>query len=168
MGKMTFDLKVESFMVSCAYDIHRGGEKIGNFVSMTFRPTSPLTTDEALIAEVEASEMVTRAAIMNGVTRNAFSVELAQDMIKDSSERHNMMAESIRVKAKIMSQDARWTLHQILEQDGINVSGDEGSFTALDGSAVLGLRELMSMDLVTVGQPDPATGIRRIKTKSQL
>jgi len=91
---------VDGFTVSYSFDVYQGGLKSSNFVSMNFKTSRPVTPEEAVILEVTHSSIVTDAAVYDALARGAIDTETANDLIRQSRERHTKIAQKLTDKLK--------------------------------------------------------------------
>lgn len=96
MKKPTFGMKVDGFTVSFSFDKYQGGEKMSNFVSMSFKLDEPLPPEKAVLAESEASTYVTRSVILDALARGVISQDMARDMIDSHKVRSDGIQTMIR------------------------------------------------------------------------
>lgn len=91
-------LQVENFTVSYSFDAVLNGKKSSHFVSMGFRLGEPVSIEEAQVYQVQASRIVTEAAIHDAIARGVISVNEASDLIEDSKMRHEGIAKTLSKK----------------------------------------------------------------------
>jgi len=91
-------LRVESFTVSYALDIYLNGKKSNHFVSMGFKLDESISTEEAQVLQVQASQIVTISVIHDALSRGVIQINEARDLIEDAKMRHQGLAGKLSEK----------------------------------------------------------------------
>lgn len=94
------DLKVKTFTVSHSFDTYRNGKKSSHFISMNFESIEPLDFEEASIAILKGSKLVTKSVIDTAFVRGDISIDEANELLLVSKTNHDGMIEHRAKKIK--------------------------------------------------------------------
>lgn len=75
------DLKIDAFTVSYNFDTREYGQKSGNFLSVNFKLTDPVSIDEFEKVRIEASKKVSQWAIHDALMRGELSQSDAKERL---------------------------------------------------------------------------------------
>jgi hypothetical protein len=95
------ELKVRSFTVSYSFDAYRNGQKSNHFISMNFESVELLDLDDAAIAALKGSKLVTRTAIDTAIARGVVNIDEANQLLLISKTNHDNIIEHRTKKIKL-------------------------------------------------------------------
>lgn len=76
-------------------EIHSGGQKASEFVSIKFESDVSLTPEQVLVEQSKAHAIVDEAVVINALASASISGDLAKELLEQSKERHSGILDSL-------------------------------------------------------------------------